>query len=45
MALAASVNLGGDLLLVNGFGRGIAGAAWATAVSQVRLPLSTIDCA
>lgn len=35
VALAGIVNFTGDLILVNGFGMGIAGAAWATTFSQV----------
>ena len=35
VALAAVCNLLGDLILVKGFGQGIAGAAWATSLSQV----------
>jgi hypothetical protein len=35
VALAAALNLMGDFILVRGFGQGIAGAAWATAASQV----------
>ncbi|KAG7355527.1 MATE efflux family protein [Nitzschia inconspicua] len=35
VALAALLNLFGDFVLVTGLGQGIAGAAWATAVSQV----------
>ena len=31
---AAAINLSGDVLLVSWLGRGLAGAAWATSVSQ-----------
>ena len=34
VALAGAVNLLGDLVLVRGFRRGLAGAAWATTASQ-----------
>lgn len=43
LAVAASVNCLGDILLCSVFKMGIAGAAWATAASQVSLgatPLS-----
>lgn len=35
VALAAAANFCGDLVLVNGLGRGLAGAAWATTASQL----------
>lgn len=35
VALAGALNLLGDFVLVKALGRGIAGAAWATALSQV----------
>lgn len=35
VALAGIVNFTGDLILINGFNMGIAGAAWATTFSQV----------
>ena len=38
-ALAGIVNLGGDVLLVCLMNKGIAGAAFATAVAQARLPV------
>lgn len=34
LSVASAINLGGDLVLCKGLGLGIAGAAWATAVSQ-----------
>jgi peptidoglycan biosynthesis protein MviN/MurJ (putative lipid II flippase) len=37
LAIASSVNLIGDILLCTVLGYGIAGAAWATMASQVRL--------
>ena len=36
VAFAASLNLLGDVMLVNVLGLGLAGAAWATTASQVR---------
>ena len=35
VGLSAALNLGGNFVLINGLGQGLAGAAWATSASQL----------